>query len=356
MGHRVLKRVPMDFDAPLNSVWKGYINPYSGPEWCVSCAGSGYNSETKKISDDWYSLDKSKYVYLDSNGCELGDYLNGALDVYWGLVGFNTTNDLEAARLFFGNIISDKHWRAEMGYPGGEYWERLDVPLTNGRRYNDFAWQYHLEQDEVEALVKDGRFRTESFLPEVCVVTDLSKKTGNYHFDEKQDKWLGLVDDEWVEVEEPEYPTADIINEWAKTGMGHDSINKWICVEVRAKRLGVWGKCSECKGEGEIKNPDQNEQKRYEEWEEYEPPKGEGYQLWETTTEGSPQSPVFGSAVELAEWCEGNATVLGSEGASKENWLKMIEEQDGLDIGSMGIQKGGQFGAMINVEEELLDK
>lgn len=29
---------------------------------------------------------------------------------------------------------------------------------------------------------------------------------------------------------------------------------------------------------------------------------GEGWQLWETVTEGSPISPVFGSAESLAEW------------------------------------------------------
>ena len=32
------------------------------------------------------------------------------------------------------------------------------------------------------------------------------------------------------------------------------------------------------------------------------PPKGEGFQLWETTTEGSPVSPVFETLDELCEW------------------------------------------------------
>jgi hypothetical protein len=32
---RELKRVPLDFDCPLNKVWKGYINPFEGVkvEW-----------------------------------------------------------------------------------------------------------------------------------------------------------------------------------------------------------------------------------------------------------------------------------------------------------------------------------
>lgn len=52
-----------------------------------------------------------------------------------------------------------------------------------------------------------------------------------------------------------------------------------------------------------------------------DPPIGDGYQLWETTTEGSPISPVFSSPEELAEWCEDGATALGYEKISKEQWL-----------------------------------
>ena len=56
----------------------------------------------------------------------------------------------------------------------------------------------------------------------------------------------------------------------------------------------------------------------------YEPPKGEGYQLWETTSEGSPISPVFASAEELADWCADNATTFADNKATKEQWLKMF--------------------------------
>lgn len=57
-----------------------------------------------------------------------------------------------------------------------------------------------------------------------------------------------------------------------------------------------------------------------------DPPKGEGYQLWETTTEGSPTSPVFETLDELCEWAEYNATVFGSAKTTKENWKEMLEE------------------------------
>lgn len=55
-----------------------------------------------------------------------------------------------------------------------------------------------------------------------------------------------------------------------------------------------------------------------------EPPKGEGYQLWETTSEGGPVSPVFETLDELCKWCEENYTTFGSNKASKEEWKRML--------------------------------
>ena len=57
-----------------------------------------------------------------------------------------------------------------------------------------------------------------------------------------------------------------------------------------------------------------------------EPPTGEGYQLWETTSEGSPTSPVFKTLDGLCEWCEGNATTFASFKATKERWKSMLDD------------------------------
>ena len=56
------------------------------------------------------------------------------------------------------------------------------------------------------------------------------------------------------------------------------------------------------------------------------PPEGECYQLWETTTEGSPVSPVFKTLDELCEWCESNYTVFADMKASKEQWKEMLDD------------------------------
>lgn len=57
-----------------------------------------------------------------------------------------------------------------------------------------------------------------------------------------------------------------------------------------------------------------------------EPPEGEGFQLWETTSEGSPVSPVFKTLDELCEWCEDNATTFGPYKATKEQWKSMLDD------------------------------
>lgn len=57
-----------------------------------------------------------------------------------------------------------------------------------------------------------------------------------------------------------------------------------------------------------------------------EPPIGEGYQLWETTSEGSPSSPVFKTLDELCEWCEINATTFANFKATKEQWKEMLDK------------------------------
>ena len=37
-----------------------------------------------------------------------------------------------------------------------------------------------------------------------------------------------------------------------QTEHGHDTINKWICVEAMAKEMGVYGKCEHCGGDGRL--------------------------------------------------------------------------------------------------------
>lgn len=103
----------------------------------------------------------------------------------------------------------------------------------SGRRWCD-----DINEIEVEALVKVGRL---SHLMD-----------GQYRYDEHKEIWetldrsLPMSQRQWVECEKPEFPTPEKVNQWNRNGMGHDAINRWICVETRAKHLGIYGHCDNC--------------------------------------------------------------------------------------------------------------
>jgi hypothetical protein len=215
---RTLKRVPMDFDWPLKIVWKGYCSPYRQTD-CKACGGSGYNPETRKLSDDWY----------DHNG-------------------------------------------------------------TGGR------WCDKLTQDEVDALVEAGRLRSH-------------------------------VDGKWTKIPR----TAEEVNKANRReapwngDLHHDGSNSYLCVKTRGERLGVWGLCPICEGGGGF-YCDPKYEKLADAWEQIEPPEGPGYQLWETTSEGSPSSPVFATIEELCVWCAEFATTFGRFKTTAEDWRKMLDD------------------------------
>ena len=177
-------------------------------------------------------------------------------------------------------------------------------------------WMHDLTQDEVQALVDGGRLM--DFTHTWAKGSGWTKKPGN------------------------PVPTAAEVNEWSHHGFGHDGINQYICVEARAKRLGVYGKCEHCGGAGHTFR-DEAHRAANEAWESSEPPEGPGWQMWETTSEGSPISPVFETPEKLARWlAETGASSFGDSGASFTQWLGMIKAgwAPSMIAGSHGIESG----------------
>ena len=61
--------------------------------------------------------------------------------------------------------------------------------------------------------------------------------------------------------------------------------------------------CTRCSGAGNVATPDlRAAAEAFDEQWACDPPTGEGWQMWETVSEGSPVSPVFGDAEGLIEW------------------------------------------------------
>jgi hypothetical protein len=261
---RELKRVPLDFSWPINEIWTGYLNPFE-PIECPYCKGSGLNPATKEISDLWYDHD--------------------GFGTRWGY-HYNVGRD--------GKPTKRPPWKI---------WGECR------------AWQHNITQDEVEALFEGGRLMDFTHVPRTeeqrRIAAEKRAAGGNG----------------WLSESNGYVPTADEINEWSHHGMGHDSINHWICVKARAKRLGIYGQCERCRGEGQLWATPEIKA-AHEAWTEQEPPTGDGYQLWQTTSEGSPISPVFPTLDALCEWAEDNATTHGEETATTAEWRQMLD--DGL--------------------------
>lgn len=162
--------------------------------------------------------------------------------------------------------------------------------LREAKRLADLwnrSWSHHLHQRDVDVLLAEGRLR----------------------------EFAG------------QSPTAAEVNLWSLGGFGHDSINQWIVVRAECERLGVAETCAACGGHGSVERwPGQRAEA--EAWERIEPPTGEGWQMWETTSEGSPSSPVFETPEGLADYCAANVSVFGSSMAPREQWLSIITGED----------------------------
>lgn len=129
---------------------------------------------------------------------------------------------------------------------------------------------------------------------------------------------------------------------------GHDSIDGWSAYSKIVAAAGldpkVWGVCPGCAGRGSTESyPGQAV--AAEAWTPTEPPAGEGWQMWETVSEGSPISPVLETPEQLAAWLAVNTP------ETYEQWLAMIHA--GHSIGSGVITGDGRALSGVEAVSEL---
>lgn len=107
--------------------------------------------------------------------------------------------------------------------------------------------------------------------------------------------------------------------------IGHDASDRWRATAKIIKAAGLpkkWGTCKTCKGE----SIDPAVKRKYNSWKQSDPPKGDGYQLWTTTNEGAPISPVFSTLESLCEYAQDNCSTFGYNKTSKKNWMEMLDD------------------------------
>lgn len=269
---RELKRVPLDFNWPLNKVWKGFINPhYSECSDCPDCGGGGYSPRAKLFNDQWYGNSPFDPVAYGAKPLRVSDsHLRECIEQ-------KIERSIEIAK---------RDGKREGFTEGGTLPMELAVDREIIRMYSYYIsqWGHHLIQEDVDALIEGGR------------LVDLTRHN--------------------------ETVTADMVNAWSLFGMGHDAINQWVCVKARCKREGVPDSCERCDGEGAMwSSPEAKE--IAENWEEEQPPEGDGYQVWETVSEGSPVTPVFKTPEELARHLVANDDSV-TKGTTFEQWMHFI--------------------------------
>jgi len=268
---REIRRVPLDFSWPVDRVWDGYLMPDDlRPDTCSRCDGTGYNDATRAIREDFYDFARTGRRWCDA-----------------------ITQDEVAALVRRGRLMDFTHRAASPERPSRLLTKRMAKKMTGA---DEKGLRRRMERGDV---VREGaKYR---------------------------------VVDGWLRRSMRHVPTAEEVNATNRHGDprysafgSHDSINAWILLETRARRMGVWGRCPRCKGHGHLFR-DAAHERAYDTWRPTDPPTGEGYQLWETVTEGSPQSPVFERPEGLARWLAANSRDLsGSPESRYLGWMEFI--------------------------------
>ena len=285
---RTVKRVPLDFDHPTGEIWPGYIRKGRQFPPCPGCR----HGRNETIMDRLFPNSRN-----DSTGLTREAY-----------------------------AVSSTFYPHEIGGP------LADV----------LAWHDKIGQAEVDYLVSKGRLHQWRLWDGVALPEPYEIAEGGWPIRYRQ-----------VRNDRPA-PTAEEVNATQHaTRTVHDGINRGYLIEFRCERLGIPMACPTCKGRCVIADDAEweAEERAAEAWEPAEPPLDEGWQLWETTSEGSPQSPVFASAEELADWCAANADPFAGMEWTRDQWYRFISEHR-VDVASMVVSVGGGPLTTIGTEED----
>lgn len=288
---RTLRRVPMSFDWPLGKTWGGYVNPYAGLATdCPDCetgydrAGGRPDANAALFRAQWYGdapFDWHAYGAASPPLTQDHPAYKQAVRNVDSAPAFYMTAAEKGMREAFRRGVMEGFPHDEPLVPFPSFAKKPAIEAEARRLHALWRgqWSHHLVQADVDALVADDRLRP--------------KTTP-------------------AKANELSYECFDL-GRWGDT-----------CVRARCEREGVPFTCARCGGTAAIWPSPEIEQK-CEDWQDTEPPAGEGYQLWETCSEGSPISPVFATLDELCAWAADSATTFADQRATKGEWKEMLE-------------------------------
>lgn len=295
---RELKRVALDFKWPQDKVWKGYQNPhYVDCHTCETCNGDGLSGWAKHFVDQWWGRGPFRAEEI----------------------GLKSLEPSHPEIMRFARRQVD---RSPEFYGTGEAAVlREAVRLT--AHYNKCRKNF-LTQAEIDLVLEDEGFEL-SFFRVLNEDGSVSERTGPL---------------------DPDFVTATLIS-----GSGID-----VCygplLRAMEKEKGSSCACETCDG-ATVWWTSEEAREASESWEASEPPEGEGWQLWETVSEGSPVSPVFATAEKLADWLAGPTSSEAdsvNRGTSRDQWLAFLRGPGWAPsmIGMNGVLMGGVQGVLAD--------
>jgi hypothetical protein len=323
---RTLKRVPLSFSWPLHRVWGGYLNPYYKQHGkCPDC-DNGYDrakgrpdANAALFHDQWYGRAPFDPV---AYGAEPLSQFDPAI---WRLASRNVgaapdfymTHAERIAREAFKHKVMTNGFGPDdpplVPFPSFDKERAINLEARRLYELWRYQWSHHLIQTDVDALVARNR------------LMDFTRRPRNDDQVEKlKEQEAAGGSGYWLAEPNGYHPAAAEVNAWSFEGFGHDGINNGVCIEARCAREGVPYTCARCNGSGKIW-PTPAIKQQYDDWTEEDPPIGDGYQLWEDCSEGSPVTPVFASLHELCTWAEEHATTFAHFKATKTEWLEMLD-------------------------------
>lgn len=331
---RELRRVPLDFDWPQGKVWHGYRNPHYRK--CADCGGYGYTAEYKRFEEFCRRIalvGEQSYIRPD-------DFVE-ARPRYSKPIHEQLMDDMYKARM--AQILGhDDFYEKDTDLPRWPWPEHdpVDTLLKAAKMTRE-----NLTDTDINVIKRLARtVKTNMTYPQTLAIRQEGSHklmvVPNSSFDRYVQNYPHpyLLEDGIGDAGENFHKVAIALGARGDRSFGWDGV--WDIMKNIFRTVGLpsymrkseysdmefetfdWGRCQAGCDDGVAADAIE----AYKAWEDFEPPEGEGFQLWETTSEGSPSSPVFKTLEALCEWCASNATTFGSNKASKEQWMQMLDD------------------------------
>jgi hypothetical protein len=266
-----LYRVPLDFAWPLDTPYDGFVNSLYRGVKCPDCQdengwATGYSPFANALLAQWWPH-KGRYDPV----------ADGKRPWVWDDEPILSYSRRQCAQTpgFYGTSNAAVRRNAE----------RLAALWNNGL-------MHHLDQDDVDALIAADALKAFTHL------------------------WTS---EGWKPNPDAKTPTAYEVNAWGLNDMSGP--NCGVVIKARCDRAGEPERCATCNGETDSW-PSEEERSAYENWTRTEPPVGDGWQMWETVSSGSPITPVYTSAEELARHLDHNQRRYGLDFVG---WMKFLK-------------------------------